>query len=54
MLYVEKWTGDKALAALAPLGGEVVKTSLSEEATKEINAALAADQAAGAAGTTAS
>jgi uncharacterized membrane protein len=47
VLFVEKWTEDKALAALAPLGGEVLKTSLSEEATKEINAVLEADQAAG-------
>jgi hypothetical protein len=43
VLFVKKWTEDKALAALAPLGGEVLKTSLSDEATKEINAALEAD-----------
>jgi uncharacterized membrane protein len=43
VLFVKKWTEDKALAALSPLGGEVLKTSLSEEATKEINAALEAD-----------
>jgi hypothetical protein len=30
-------------AALAPLGGEVLKTSLSDEATKEINDALEPD-----------
>jgi uncharacterized membrane protein len=47
VMFVEKWTEDKALEALAPLGGEVLKTSLSEEATKEINAALEADKAAG-------
>jgi uncharacterized membrane protein len=44
VLFVEKWTEDKALAALAPLGGEVLKTSLSDEATAEINAALAHDE----------
>jgi uncharacterized membrane protein len=43
VLFVKKWTEDKALAALAPLGGEVLKTSLSDEATKEINDALEAD-----------
>jgi uncharacterized membrane protein len=43
VLFVKKWTEDKALAALAPLGGEVLKTSLSDDATKEINAALEAD-----------
>ncbi|MGO9180374.1 MAG: DUF1269 domain-containing protein [Candidatus Limnocylindrales bacterium] len=47
VLFLESWTEDKALAALAPLGGEVLKTSLSEEATKEINAALEADRAGG-------
>ncbi|MFI5259926.1 MAG: DUF1269 domain-containing protein [Candidatus Limnocylindrales bacterium] len=45
VLFLEKWTEDKALAALAPLGGEVIKTSLSEQATAEINAALDADRA---------
>ena len=43
VLFVKKWTEDKALAALSPLGGEVLKTSLSDEATKEINDALEAD-----------
>jgi uncharacterized membrane protein len=42
VLFVKKWTEDKALAALAPLGGAVLKTSLSDEATKEINDALEA------------
>jgi uncharacterized membrane protein len=42
VLFVKRWTEDKALAALAPLGGEVIKTSLSDEATKEINDALEA------------
>ena len=45
VLFLEKWTEDKALAALAPFGGEVIKTSLSDEATVEINAALDADRA---------
>jgi uncharacterized membrane protein len=45
VLFLEKWTEDKALAALAPFGGEVIKTSLSDEATVEINAALDADKA---------
>ena len=45
VLFLEKWTEDKALAALAPFGGEVIKTSLSDEATVEINAALEADKA---------
>jgi uncharacterized membrane protein len=44
VLFLLKWTEDKALAALAPLGGEVLKTSLSEEATQEINAVLEADR----------
>ena len=43
VLFIKKWTEEKALAALAPLGGEVLKTSLSDEATKEINDALEAD-----------
>jgi uncharacterized membrane protein len=46
VLFLEKWTEDKALAALAPFGGEVIKTSLSDAATVEINAALDADRAA--------
>jgi uncharacterized membrane protein len=46
VLFLEKWTEDKALAALAPFGGEVFKTSLSDAATVEINAALDADRAA--------
>ncbi len=44
VLFLEKWTEDKALAALAPFGGEVIKTSLSDDATAEINAALDADR----------
>ena len=42
VMFVQKWTEDKALAALSPLGGQVLKTSLSEEATKEINELLQA------------
>ena len=38
--FVSKATPDKALAALAPLGGEVLRTSLSEEAEQEIQHAL--------------
>ena len=45
VLIVRKWTEDKALAALAPLGGHVLKTSLSDEATTEINDALEASHA---------
>lgn len=40
VMYVVKATPDKALEALAPLGGEVLRTSLSAEAEKEINEAL--------------
>jgi uncharacterized membrane protein len=40
VLFVAKATPDKALAALAPLGGEVLRTSLSEDAEKEIQHAL--------------
>jgi uncharacterized membrane protein len=40
VVFVSKATPDKALAALAPLGGEVLRTSLSEDAEKEIQAAL--------------
>ena len=47
VLFVVKWTEDKALAALAPFGGEVLRTSLSEDATREINTALEADDVAG-------
>jgi uncharacterized membrane protein len=40
VLFVAKVTPDKALAALAPLGGELLRTSLSEDAEKEIQHAL--------------
>ena len=46
VIVLTKWTEDRALARLAPLGGEVLKTSLSDEATKEINESLAAQGAA--------
>jgi uncharacterized membrane protein len=42
VLVLTKWTEDRTLARLSPLGGEVLKTSLSDEATKEIDASLAA------------
>ena len=40
VVFVSKATPDKALAALAPLGGTVLKTSLTEEAEQEIQHAL--------------
>lgn len=40
VVFVSKATPDKALAALAPLGGELLRTSLSEDAEKEIQHAL--------------
>jgi uncharacterized membrane protein len=40
VVFVSKATPGKALAALAPLGGEVLRTSLSEDAEKEIQHAL--------------
>jgi uncharacterized membrane protein len=40
VLFVSKITPDKAIAALAPLGGELLRTSLSEEAEDEIQHAL--------------
>ena len=42
--FVSKATPDKALAALAPLGGELLRTSLSEGAEKEIQHALDAQR----------
>ena len=44
--FVSKATPDKALAALAPLGGELLRTSLSEDAEKEIQHALDAQRKA--------
>ncbi len=40
VMFVVKATPDKALDALAPLGGEVLRTSLSDEAEKELEEAL--------------
>jgi uncharacterized membrane protein len=40
VLIYRKITPDKALEALAPLGGEVLKTSLSAEAEQELEEAL--------------
>jgi uncharacterized membrane protein len=40
VLFVSRATPDKAFAALAPLGGEVLRTSLSEDAEEEIQHAL--------------
>ena len=40
VVFVSKATPDKALAALAPLGGELLRTSLSEDAEQEIQHAL--------------
>jgi uncharacterized membrane protein len=39
-MVVEKVTPDKAIDALSRFGGKVLKTSLSDEATKEINEEL--------------
>lgn len=45
-LVVEKATPDKAIAALAPYGGTVLKSSLSSEAEAQLQEALHGDQAA--------
>jgi uncharacterized membrane protein len=50
VVFVSKATPDKALAALQPLGGTVLRTSLSEEAEQEIQHALEADRQAAAQG----
>jgi uncharacterized membrane protein len=39
-MVVEKVTPDKAIDALSKFGGTVLKTSLSEEMTKQINEEL--------------
>lgn len=44
-LIVEQMTTDKALAGLGKFGGNVIKTSLSEEQEAEIQAALHGDDA---------
>lgn len=46
VVFVSKATPDKALAALSPLGGEDLRSSLSEDAEKEIQAHLDAQKAA--------
>ncbi len=46
VVFVSKATPDKAMAALAPLGGEVLRTSMSDEAEKEIQAHLDAQKQA--------
>jgi uncharacterized membrane protein len=46
VVFVSKATPDKAQAALAPLGGTVLRTSLSEDAEKEIQHALDAEKQA--------
>jgi uncharacterized membrane protein len=45
-MVIEKATPDKALAALSKFGGTVLKTSLSEEATAEIQKGLHGEAAA--------
>lgn len=40
--FVSKATPDKAMAALSPLGGDVLRTSLSEDAEQEVQLALKA------------
>jgi len=41
LLMFSKVTPDKALEALAPFGGQILRTSLTHEAEEEINKALA-------------
>ena len=47
VLFVVKMTPDKALEQLAPLGGELLRTSLSEDAEKEFEAAVEKAKAKG-------
>jgi uncharacterized membrane protein len=47
-LVIEKVTPDKAIEALRPFGGTVLKTSLSEETEKELQAELNPQQPVGA------
>jgi len=44
VMFVSKATPDKARAALSPFGGQLLRTSLSEDAEKEIQLALDAKQ----------
>ena len=46
-LVIEHATPDKAIAALQQYGGTVIRTSLSEEDTKQLQAALQAPAEAG-------
>ena len=39
-MIVEQMTGDKALEALAPFGGTVIKTSLSKDVEEELQREL--------------
>ena len=43
-MFVSKATPDKARAALAPFGGQLLRTSLSEDAEKEVQLSLDAKQ----------
>ena len=52
-LVVEKVTPDKAVAALSPYGGTVLKSSLSEDAERQLQEALHGGQAAAAGSKTA-
>jgi uncharacterized membrane protein len=47
-MVIEQVTPDKAIAALQQYGGTVIRTSLSEEDTKELQSALQTQVAAGA------
>ena len=44
VMFVSKATPDKALAALSPLGGQLLRSSLTEDAEKEVQLALDAKQ----------
>ncbi len=44
VMFVSKATPDKALAALSPFGGKLLRTSLSDDAEKEVQLALDAKQ----------
>ena len=45
-MVIEHVTADKAIAALEQFGGTVIRTSLSEEDTKKLQAALSGEQVA--------
>jgi uncharacterized membrane protein len=46
-MVIEQATPDKAIAALQRYGGTVIRTSLSDEDTKNLQEALSQDTAAG-------